>query len=77
MADTEPLEPLYKPNMTQREFLKEALESTDKPVGVEPSSGRNVIYFDGVPGDLLALRSQMFREWGPGKRLRVRPADAT
>lgn len=31
MTDTE-LQPLFKPNMTQREFLKEALESTDKPV---------------------------------------------
>eukprot|EP01047_Picozoa_sp_COSAG01_P094094 COSAG01_NODE_25068_length_756_cov_19.100457_2_plen_28_part_01 len=28
MTDTE-LQPLFKPNMTQREFLKEALESTD------------------------------------------------
>jgi hypothetical protein len=32
MVDPQPLQQLYKPNMTQREFLKEALESTDKPV---------------------------------------------
>eukprot|EP01047_Picozoa_sp_COSAG01_P041702 COSAG01_NODE_3594_length_5897_cov_18.786651_2_plen_42_part_00 len=39
MTDTEPLEPLYKPNMTQREFLKEALESTDSQSIRYSSSG--------------------------------------